>query len=117
MSNYQRGARVEIAAMDALGALGYDVVRSAGSKGAADLVAWSGNLRLVVQAKLNRTTPVTPAERRELFRLAYRLVATPLVVYRDQDPDDGRRTRLVWRRLTGPGPKEWLPYLPEEAEL
>lgn len=117
MSNYQRGARVEIAAMDALGALGYDVVRSAGSKGAADLVAWSGNLRLLVQAKLNRSVLVSPAERIELLRLSYRMIATPLVVYRDRDPDDGRRSRLVWRRLTGPGPKEWIPYLPEEAEL
>lgn len=51
MTNYQRGAYRERLARKELEARGYTVVRSAGSKGAADLVAICKNHVLLVQVK------------------------------------------------------------------
>jgi DNA polymerase-3 subunit beta len=51
MSNYARGARLEYKARDDLLARGYTVVRSAGSKGAVDLVATSVKHILLIQVK------------------------------------------------------------------
>lgn len=49
MSNYARGVRLEHKCRDFFIAQGYTVIRSAGSKGAADLVAISGNDVVLVQ--------------------------------------------------------------------
>lgn len=67
-SNYSRGARFEYRVRDALIALGYIVIRAAGSHGIADLVALHRHRLLLVQCKRNGTCP--PAEREELERLA-----------------------------------------------
>ena len=70
MNQYRRGARVERLLRKKLESEGYYVVRSAGSKGAVDLVAWNYNHCLVIQvAKIGvktkkdfdrlRTVPIT----------------------------------------------------------
>lgn len=116
VSRYQQGARVERQVADDLGTHGYDVIRSAASKGAADLVAVHDGELLFVQVKKNEKTAVSPAERRELLRIAGRQYgSSPLVAYRGTDPDDGRRSVLVYRELTGPGPKQWQPWIPRGA--
>jgi hypothetical protein len=98
---------------------GWTGMRSAGSKGVADVVAiprrpirpW-----LLVQCKL--TNPqIPPAERLGLTLLAVGARALPLVASRG---DRGEGTRIeyntghamwvVFRELTGPGPKEWRPW-------
>jgi len=49
MNQYRRGARVERLLRKKLESEGYYVVRSAGSKGAVDLVAWNINRIIVIQ--------------------------------------------------------------------
>ena len=51
MSNYATGARIERLARDVLRRYGYYVVRSAGSKGAFDLVAWNKDEIKFIQCK------------------------------------------------------------------
>jgi len=51
MTNYQRGTRLERLARDSLRRNGYTVVRSAGSKGKIDLVAWNGECVRMIQVK------------------------------------------------------------------
>lgn len=51
MTNYQRGARLERLARAQLERAGYFVVRSAGSKGACDLVAWDAKQIKLIQVK------------------------------------------------------------------
>ena len=52
VNQYRRGARVERLLRKKLESEGYYVVRSAGSKGAVDLVAWNYNHCLVIQVAL-----------------------------------------------------------------
>ena len=52
MNQYRRGARVERLLRKKLESEGYYVVRSAGSKGAVDLVAWNWNHCLAIQVAL-----------------------------------------------------------------
>ena len=52
MNQYRRGARVERLLRKKLESEGYYVVRSAGSKGAVDLVAWNYNHCIVIQVAL-----------------------------------------------------------------
>lgn len=118
MSRYSQGAAVERQVADDLGAHGYDVIRSAASKGAADLVAVHDGELLFVQVKKNEKTAVSPAERRELLRISNRMnephhvSSVPLVAYKTPDPEDGRRSMIVYRELMGTGPKEWAPWIP-----
>lgn len=86
---------------------GYRTMRSAGSKGAADVVAFGTRTILFVQAKISQGT-VSPAERRGVLSLAdlYPTIGVPLTATK----------RSVWtdyRLLTGPGPKDWTPWEPE----
>ncbi len=53
MSSYARGRRLEYQARNLLIARGYTVVRSAGSKGPVDLVAWNERHVLFIQVKAN----------------------------------------------------------------
>lgn len=64
MTNYARGRRAEYRSAALLEALGYDVTRSAGSKGLFDLIAVSSCDVLLVQVKRGR--PPSPAEREAL---------------------------------------------------
>lgn len=117
MSQYQRGRRVEQEVIDFLGARGYDCIRSAGSKGAADIVAVHDGEICFVQVKINDATRVSPAERRELLRLAARAGdvtarSYAVVAHKIKDPLDGRKRKLVFRELTGVGPRETAPWAP-----
>lgn len=123
MSHYRRGADFERRVRHALEADGYEVIRSAGSKGAVDLVTfktWPHRLgitgltinythMLFVQAKrVNGTCP--PAERLELLRLADIARAIPLVAYQPI-----ARKPIAYKRLTGAGPKDWQPWTSDEV--
>ena len=112
MNNKARGTRVEIQVLDDLGARGYDVVRSAASKTAADLVALHDGQTLLVQVKMGPKNLVSPAERRELLRMAGRCGALAIVSYKITDPDDARKSKIVYRQLTGQGHREWIWFAP-----
>lgn len=77
MNQGRRGARAENQVADQLRELGYDVIRSAASKGAADLVAVSERWVLFVQVKIcpvdKAYTQLSPAERMQLVRVATRV--------------------------------------------
>lgn len=106
---------------------GYDVLRSSGSRGKVDVVAigpetgeWQRKSYginpelLFIQVKL--TNPlISPAERIGIQDLALRAGAIPLVGYRAKDETTGR-LRPHFRQLTGPGPKEWVAWEPEEDD-
>lgn len=75
---------------------GYWVVRSAASKGAADLLAIKTGEILVVQVKSGELWRVGPAEWDELWELCRRIGGVPVVVQcQDRKPD-------LWWRVTGP---------------
>ena len=57
MTPYQRGARLEYLARDVLRQRGYNVVRSAGSHGAIDLVALNERELLLIQVKQSGQPP------------------------------------------------------------
>jgi hypothetical protein len=121
---YEQGRRFAYRVSQALAADGYSIIRSAGSKTKVDIVAFKDMARhrlldgsmwpdrselLFVQAKkANGTCP--PAERIELLRLAGMARALPIVAYQPQP-----RKPIAYRRLTGPGPKDWQPWTPDEV--
>ena len=112
MSKYDDGYRLECAVRDALRGEGYEVFRSAGSKGAADLIAFKPGEILFVQAKKS-AGQMSPAERAKLIRLSGMVCGAPLAArwYKD-----GRKARLVvFEELTGPGPKDIVPWTPDYA--
>lgn len=102
MTRYAGGADFEREVRAALVADGYQlVIRSAGSKTKVDLVAFKPDQVLFVQCKRNGVCP--PAERAELLRVAGLLpgVGVPVVA---------SRPGVTYRRLVGPGPKQWAPW-------
>ncbi len=103
-NNYAAGVRVEHAVIHLLTAEGYETQRAASSKGVADVIALKEGEVLLVSCK-RRTMP-PPAERAELLRVAALLpgVAVPLVALKPP------REPLVFRRLLGPGPRDWVPW-------
>jgi Holliday junction resolvase len=109
VSGYAQGVRVEHHVVHHLTANGYDCQRAASSKGVADVVAFKAGQVLLVNVK--RTSMPPPAERVELLRVAACLpgVAVPLVALKPS------RKPLEFRRLTGPGPREWEPWAADEA--
>ncbi|MGW4121041.1 restriction endonuclease [Nocardia sp. NPDC004711] len=107
MTNYRQGRGLEYEVRDHLQAQGYDVLRSAGSKGAADLVGFKVGEIVFVQCKRSGTCP--PAERVALLRLAGLVAGVPLIASRPP------RQRIHYRRLTGAGPKDWLPWTADET--
>lgn len=115
-----RGTRAENAVGDELGAAGFDVIRSAASNGAADLVAVGDAEVVFVQVKLGQHgrsfTMPSPAERRELIRIARR--AHGLAVAACRIPGSGARpARTAWRLLTwGGGPRDWYEWSPATGE-
>jgi Holliday junction resolvase len=119
MSQYRRGADFERRVRIALETDGYEVIRSAGSKGVVDLVCFKGWPRdwdvdgpahlLFVQCKrVNGTIP--PSERAELHDYAGRIGALAVVAYQPKP-----RQPIAYRRLTGPGAKDWQPWTPDEV--
>lgn len=110
MTKYSDGYRFECMTRDALKDDGYEVIRSAGSKGKVDLIGLKSQQLLFVQCKLNGLCP--PAERRAVIRLSGLVNALPLVAYRHKD---GRSAAVVrYRRLTGAGPREYVEWSPDD---
>lgn len=114
MNTAAAGRRVENLVGDLLGASGYDVIRSAGSKGAADLVAVGDGELLFLQVKGRTRTdrpgsPLSPAERVALLRIARRAGGRALQVHR---LPQGSRVATVFSELTGPGPRDSRPWMP-----
>jgi Holliday junction resolvase len=104
------GRRVEHQVRDDLSQAGWVIAaRAAGSKGAADLVAFKPGQVVLCQCK--RSNPLlTPAERVALIHLADVLgltIALPIVASKPP------RTPITYRLLTGPGPKDWQPWTPQ----
>ena len=96
MSGYAQGRRVEYNVRDRLIADGYEVTRAASSKGTADLIAIKAGQVLLVNVK--RTTLPSPAERRELVRVARMLpgIAVPVIARGkslERITDDGTNPR------------------------
>lgn len=98
---------------------GYDCIRSAASKGKADIVAvaplWNSDVQmppLIIQCK--RTNPlISPDERAGILNLALRTGGIAIVAHWAADETTGRM-RIHYRQLTGQGPKEWAPWAPGE---
>lgn len=112
MSEYEKGRRAEYEVRDHLQSFGYAVIRSAASKGVADLAAFRRGFVLFVQVK-RVDEPISPAERAALLGLADILgthIAVPIVAIRLLGQKE-----IIYRALTGPGPKEWLPWEPHRA--
>lgn len=107
-NHYAAGAAFERQVRHALEADGYDVIRSAGSKGKVDLVAIKPMFLAFIQCKTNGLC--APAERAELIRVSGRANALPLVAYKGTE---GRLRPIRFRLLTGPGPKEFLAWSPD----
>lgn len=100
MSQYARGRRLEWDVQHDLAAGGYDTIRAASSKGVADVVGFKPGQVIFVQCKTSGRIP--PAERVALLRLASLVPGgVPIVA---------SRPRTTYRRLTGPGPRDWLPW-------
>ncbi len=78
MSNYTRGRRFEHQVMAELERLGYWSVRSAGSKGQADIVALGPGRPLLIQCKAGMDG-IASADWNALYVLACRLGATAIV--------------------------------------
>lgn len=96
------GDRHERACMARLRALGYLVIRSAGSFGVADVVALRGDtLPLLISCKITDRT--TTAERMELMAVAIDAGAIPLIASK---PDRGQ---IKWTRVAGPNATR-VPY-------
>lgn len=117
MTNHaRRGVRGENAVRDILGEYGYDVMRSAASKGAADLIGIHDRFAVLVQIKtVSYGSPFqmpAPAEREQLLRIARRLGnALPVAACHVQG-SGGAPAVTGFRLLTGPGPKDWLTWAP-----
>ena len=117
MTNHvARGRASENAVRDELGGYGYDVLRSAGSKGAADLIAIGDGFAVLVQVKLGEHGKPfqmpSPSERQQLLRLSGRL-GNAIAVAACRVPGAGARPAVTaYRVLTGPGPKDWQGWGP-----
>ena len=114
-----RGRGAENAVRDELGAYGYDVMRSAASKGAADLIAVGDRFAVLVQVKLVKTGKPfempSPAERQQLLRIAARLGNAYAVAACRTEGSGSRPAVTVYRLLTGPGPKDWISWAPGQS--
>jgi Holliday junction resolvase len=101
MTRYEGGRAFEYETRRHLEANGYWCARAAGSKGKADLIAIKDGEVLIVQCK--RDGRCSAAERLEVHRIAALLrgVGIPLIA---------ARPGVTFRRITGPGPKDWTPW-------
>lgn len=116
-----RGARAENAVRDELGKLGYDVIRAAGSKGAADLWAIHDAEILFVQVKIcpegESYTQLSPEERSELFRLALRVRNGGYPIVAQVHPGAGSRPMEIrWYELYSTGSGDRRPWIPMGAD-
>lgn len=119
MNHAARGRRSENNVRDELGAYGYDVIRSAASKGSADLIAIGTGFAVLVQVKLVRHGESfqmpSPAEREQLLRIAGRLGNAYPVAACHAQGSGGKPPVTAYRLLTGPGPKDWIGWAPGQV--
>lgn len=108
---------------------GYECMRSSGSAGKIDIYAVGplrtyecgaapDALRVMIQCKIKAhplRSPLTPTARMELMDLALRGGALALTASKGLDVKTGR-VRPHFRQLTGPGPRDWLPWEPGEDD-
>lgn len=109
-NHYADGVRVEHLVIHDLQANGYETTRAASSKGFCDVIGIKAGQVLLVNVK--RTTQPGPAERADLLRVAAMIpgVLVPLVALKPF------RQGLTYRRLTGPGPRDWYEWSPDFAD-
>lgn len=116
MNHAARGREAENRVRDELGEYGYDVMRSAGSKGAADITAIGDGFAVLVQVKRVRHGQgfqmPPPAERAQLLRIAGRLGNAVAVAACHVQGLGSRPAVTAYRVLTGPGPKDWRGWAP-----
>jgi hypothetical protein len=93
-TNYDRGRAHEYRTRDLLLADGYEVVRAAGSKGPADLMAFKPGQTLAVNVKRDR---LSATEWDAFYRLCLRLGWVPLLAL-----PGPRGTPVQLWRITGP---------------
>ena len=93
MTQYARGYSFERTIAGQLRQDGYLCVRAGGSHGVADVVALKPGQTLLIQAKIDGLISV--AEWNELYAIAQRLDAVPLLAWRP------KRGRVEYRRMTG----------------
>ena len=106
-TNYRNGRAYEYLIRDALEADGYSCIRAAGSKGKADLVCLKLGEVLLVQVK--RTNPqLSPTDRADLLELARITGGRAIVAHKPS------RKPVIYRELTGPGPKDHKPFYPDQ---
>lgn len=121
----QQGAAFERRTIADLEGHGYTCIRSAASKGAVDIVAvpeavpfndhaWIRRPVLFVQCKLSNPQ-ISPAERTALNDLALRAGAVPVVAWWAKSETTGLKA-VHYRRLTGDGPKDRVPWAPGEDD-
>jgi Holliday junction resolvase len=104
--SYSKGAAYEQELARRLRAIGAWVVRAAGSKGPADLVAWYGGRKALIQAKVNGGLGAKEAQD---LRLAARdLGATAWLVTRSGRGHEA--WYLVWPELGTPGVYRWQDF-------
>jgi Holliday junction resolvase len=109
MSNYDNGSSHERRTKAKLEADGYWVMKSAGSKGVADLVAIKKGQILLVQGKLN--SYVAPKEWNDLYQTALNIGALAIVVGR------GQKMRRITDFKSGLGERQpWVDWSPDELD-
>lgn len=114
-SNRRRGVDLEHAVRDDLRELGWLVIRPAGSKGAADLVAHrAGDDPAFVQVKTGGY--MKPDERRELLAAATQAGGVPVLADRQRHREDRRRTFIRYQRLVDASANEWERWEPWSSE-
>jgi holliday junction resolvase Hjr len=107
MTGYGNGVRLERDVINDLKANGYQTMRAASSKGVCDCIGIKAGQIVLVSCK--RTSMPGPAERAQLLAVAALIpgVLIPLVALKPL------RRPLAYRRLTGPGPSDWLKWWPD----
>ena len=80
-TNYRIGYELEQRAKKTFEKAGWIVQRSAGSKGAFDLVAFNDNAKFLVQCKKTHSEELRVSKLTELMLMSKRVNAKPLLVY------------------------------------
>ena len=112
MSQYRGGADLERAAKKTLETGGYYVIRSAGSKGIADMAAFKRGEIVLVQCKTDGY--VGPAERVAFRQLCLQLGAVCVVGRWERTGPRGGRS-VAFDELTSMGPAGYRSWTPDHG--
>ena len=112
VSRYDGGAALERAAKKLLEGSGYYVVRSAGSKGVADMVALKPDEVVLVQCKTDGY--LSPGERVAFRGLCVRLGAVCVVGWWERTGPRGGRS-AAFLELTSMGPAGFRSWIPDHG--